>query len=95
MVVMVRLNAQTPLLEQALISHQIPYRSASPFYERSEIETLLQYGRLAWVERRLLAGRKSGCGGQPHLAPVRGAPGIQAVFARGQRLPVWAKPLGG
>jgi DNA helicase II / ATP-dependent DNA helicase PcrA len=56
MVVLVRLNAQTPLLEQALISRQIPYRSASPFYERPEIETLLQYGRLAWVERRLLAG---------------------------------------
>ena len=56
MAVLVRLNAQTTLLEQALISRQIPYRSANPFYERPEIQTLMQYGRLAWVEKRLLAG---------------------------------------
>ena len=56
MAVLVRLNAQTPLLEQALISRQITYRSANPFYERTEIPTLMQYCRLAWVEKRLLAG---------------------------------------
>ena len=54
--VLVRLNAQTPLLEQALIVRQIPYRSASPFYKRPEVQTLVQYGRLAWAEKQLLAG---------------------------------------
>lgn len=46
MAVLVRLNAQTTLLEQALISRQIPYRNANPFYEWPEIQTRMQYGRL-------------------------------------------------
>jgi len=45
MAVLVRLNAQTTLLEQALISRQIPYRNANPFYEWPEIQTRMQYGR--------------------------------------------------
>lgn len=49
MVVLVRLYAQTPYLEQALIERQIPYRvvGSTPFYRRPEIEGLLAYLRLA------------------------------------------------
>ncbi len=45
MVVLVRLYAQTPYLEQNLISSQIPYRvvGSSPFYQRPEIQVLLSY----------------------------------------------------
>lgn len=50
--VLVRLNAQTPPIEQALISQQIPYRVSKPFYARMEIKTLIEYGRLAWYETR-------------------------------------------
>lgn len=56
--ILVRLNAQTPPLEQALISHQLPYRSSNPFFERAEITTLVQYGRLAWAEKQLSAGQR-------------------------------------
>lgn len=56
MAVLVRLNAQTPPVEQALIASQIPYRIEQPFYDRPEIKTLLDYGRVAWVEKRLLTG---------------------------------------
>ncbi len=48
--VLVRLNAQTPPIEQALITANIPYRVGTPFYERREIKTLIHYGRLAWYE---------------------------------------------
>ncbi|MBO1436301.1 ATP-dependent helicase [Meiothermus sp. CFH 77666] len=49
MVVLVRLYAQTPYLEQALIERQIPYRvvGSTPFYQRPEIQTLLAYLQLA------------------------------------------------
>ncbi len=56
--VLVRLNAQTPPIEQQLISHNIPYRVSKPFYERNEIKTLIQYCRIGWVERELLAGKR-------------------------------------
>jgi DNA helicase II / ATP-dependent DNA helicase PcrA len=48
MVVLVRLYAQTPYIEQTLIAHQIPYQvvGSVPFYKRNEIETLLAYVRL-------------------------------------------------
>jgi DNA helicase-2/ATP-dependent DNA helicase PcrA len=44
-VVLVRLYAQTPYLEQSLIERQIPYKvvGSTPFYERPEIQTLLSY----------------------------------------------------
>ncbi|MBF6594017.1 MAG: ATP-dependent helicase [Thermaceae bacterium] len=44
-VVLVRLYAQTPYLEQSLIEWQIPYKvvGGTPFYERTEIQTLLSY----------------------------------------------------
>ena len=58
MAVLVRLNAQTPPIEQALIAAKVPYRVSQPFYERLEIKTLIQYGRLAWLERELLAGKR-------------------------------------
>ncbi len=50
MAVLVRLNAQTPPIEQALITHKIPYVASQPFYDRREIKTLIDYGRLAWYE---------------------------------------------
>jgi len=44
-VVLVRLYAQTPYLEQSLIERQIPYKvvGSTPFYQRPEIQTLLSY----------------------------------------------------
>lgn len=56
MAVLVRLNAQTPPIEQKLIAGDIPYRVSKPFYERPEIAVLIAYCRLAWFERRLAAG---------------------------------------
>jgi DNA helicase-2/ATP-dependent DNA helicase PcrA len=49
MVVLVRLYAQTPYIEQCLIERQIPYRvvGSVPFYQRPEIQVLLAYLRLA------------------------------------------------
>ncbi|MFW6184542.1 MAG: ATP-dependent helicase, partial [Chloroflexota bacterium] len=58
MAVLVRLNAQTPYLEQALIAAEIPFRVSKPFYERWEIKTLIYYVRLAWVEQALQDGRE-------------------------------------
>ena len=51
--VLVRLNAQTPPIEQQLIANEIPYVVSKPFYERPEIRVLIAYCRLAWCERRL------------------------------------------
>jgi DNA helicase II / ATP-dependent DNA helicase PcrA len=56
MAVLVRLNAQTPYIEQFLIEHKLPYRVSQPFYERAEIKTLIEYGRLAWFEQQLQSG---------------------------------------
>lgn len=56
--VLVRLNAQTPPIEQALIAHKIPYRVSQPFYERTEIKTLIHYGRFAWIEHELQNGKR-------------------------------------
>jgi DNA helicase II / ATP-dependent DNA helicase PcrA len=57
--VLVRLNAQTPHIEQELIARRIPYRVSKPFYERLEIKTLIDYCRLAWLEREM---RRNGRG---------------------------------
>jgi len=48
MVVLVRLYAQTPYIEQYLIERQIPYRvvGSLPFYQRPEIQVLLAYLQL-------------------------------------------------
>ena len=56
--VLVRLNAQTPYIEQALIAADLAYRVSLPFYNRSEIQTMIHYVRLAWVERALQEGQK-------------------------------------
>lgn len=56
MAVLVRLNAQMPPLEQVLITQGIPYRVERPFYEQTEIQTLIAYGRVAWLEQRLRQG---------------------------------------
>lgn len=50
--VLVRIYAQTPPIEQFLITRQIPYQivGGDPFYERSEVRTLLAYCQLALWE---------------------------------------------
>lgn len=58
MAVLVRLNAQTPPLEQELIAQNIPYRVSQPFYARPEIQTLVNYGRIAWLEQELRQGKR-------------------------------------
>lgn len=55
--VLVRLNAQTPYIEQGLIAADIPFRVSSPFYNRYEIRLLIYYVRLAWVERVVDGGK--------------------------------------
>ncbi len=57
MAVLVRINAQTPYIEQELITHGIPYRVQQPFYDRPEIRTLIEYTRLAFIEQMLQAGQ--------------------------------------
>jgi DNA helicase-2/ATP-dependent DNA helicase PcrA len=54
--VLVRLNSQTPYLEQQLITRGLPYRISQPFYARAEIVTLINYCRLAWCERCIRSG---------------------------------------
>jgi len=56
MAVLVRLNAQTPYIEQHLIARAIPYRVSKPFYERAEIITLINYCRLAWIDQQIRSG---------------------------------------
>ena len=58
MAVLVRLNAQTPHIEQRLIAAEIPFRVSNPFYNRYEIRTLICYVRLAWVEWAVQTGKK-------------------------------------
>ncbi len=60
MVVLVRIYAQTAYIEQYLIEAQIPYEvvGSEPFYTRPEVADLLHYGRLALLERQLLAGKR-------------------------------------
>ncbi len=52
---LVRVYGQTPAIEQALIQQEIPYELAGnkPFYQRSEVQTLIKYCRLAYIERLL------------------------------------------
>jgi DNA helicase-2/ATP-dependent DNA helicase PcrA len=56
--VLVRLTAQTPPVEQALITAGIPYRIAGeePFFRRREIVDLLRYVELADADALLRAG---------------------------------------
>lgn len=56
--VLVRLTAQTPPIEQALIAAGIPYRVAGeePFFRRREIVELLRYVELAGYDAILRAG---------------------------------------
>lgn len=70
--VLVRIYAQTPPIEQFLITRQIPYQiiGGDPFYERSEVRTLLAYCQLAQWE----ATRKAGT----PLAPADAQPWRQA-----------------
>ena len=60
MAVLVRLNAQTPPIEQKLIAAELPYWVSKPFYERPEIKVLIDYCRLAWLEDRIKKGKSLG-----------------------------------
>lgn len=56
--ILVRLYAQTPYLEQALIEALIPYDivGSQPFYQRQEIRVLMAYLELALLERQKIRG---------------------------------------
>lgn len=56
--VLVRVYAQTPPVEQALMAANLPYvvEGDVPFYQRGEVQTLVDYCRLAFTEKLLLAG---------------------------------------
>ncbi|MBX3012872.1 MAG: ATP-dependent helicase [Caldilineaceae bacterium] len=60
MAVLVRVYAQTPPVEQALMAANLPYvvEGDTPFYQRSEVQTLVDYCRLAFMEKLLLAGTR-------------------------------------
>jgi DNA helicase II / ATP-dependent DNA helicase PcrA len=58
--VLVRVFAQTPPIEHALIAAHIPYRlpnDTAPFYRRAEVLDLLHYVTLAQLELTLRAGK--------------------------------------
>ena len=56
--VLVRVYAQTPPVEQALITLDIPYvvEGDLPFYLRPEVQALVDYCRLAFFEKQLAGG---------------------------------------
>lgn len=56
--VLVRVYAQTPPVEQGLITLDIPYvvEGDLPFYLRPEVQALVDYCRLAFLEKQLAAG---------------------------------------
>lgn len=57
--ILVRLTAQTPTVEQALIEAGIPYRIAGdePFFARREVADLLKYAELAAGDAQLRRGQ--------------------------------------
>lgn len=57
--VLVRMYAQTPPIESALVDAHIPYKvvGSVPFYKRTEILALIDYLRLGVVEQGLLANQ--------------------------------------
>ncbi len=56
--ILVRVYSQTPPVEQALITLDIPYvvEGDLPFYLRPEVQALVDYCRLAFLERQLAGG---------------------------------------
>jgi DNA helicase-2/ATP-dependent DNA helicase PcrA len=56
--ILVRIYAQTPPIEQALIQRAIPYEvvGGEPFYERAEVRLLLDYCHVAQMEQLLHKG---------------------------------------
>ena len=70
--VLVRLYAQTPYLEQALLEEDLPYRvvGSSPFYARPEVLTLLDYLRLAQWERGMAPPGPVGAALAPPSSPA-------------------------
>lgn len=71
--ILVRLYAQTPYIEQALIEAQIPYRvvGSPPFYRRPEIETLLAYLELGRLEAEPDPSRLAQAWGLTYNRPTR------------------------
>ncbi len=59
---LVRVYAQTPPVEQALIAQNIPYvvEGDLPFYLRPEVQALVDYCRLAYLEKQLGLGTNRG-----------------------------------
>ena len=57
MAVLVRTFAQTPPVEQAFVVADIPYSilGQQPFYKRPEVQTLIDYCRLAYMDSQLAA----------------------------------------
>ncbi|MGB0388756.1 MAG: ATP-dependent helicase [Ardenticatenaceae bacterium] len=60
LVVLIRIYAQTPYIEQFLIEKRIPYLVVGnvPFYRRREVVTLTNYCRVAIIEEQLRTGEK-------------------------------------
>ena len=60
LVVLIRVYAQTPYIEQFLITKRIPYLVVGniPFYRRAEVVTLINYCRVAMIEEALRTGKK-------------------------------------
>ena len=70
--ILVRLYAQTPYLEQALLEAGLPYRvvGSSPFYARPEVVTLLDYLKLAQREREMAPPGPVGAALAPPSSPA-------------------------
>ncbi|MCK5806454.1 MAG: ATP-dependent helicase, partial [Lentisphaeria bacterium] len=58
MVVLVRTFAQSPPVEQAFIAADIPYSifGQQPFYKRPEVQTLVDYCRVAYLDKLMADG---------------------------------------
>ena len=74
MAVLVRTFAQTPPVEQAFVAADIPYSilGQQPFYKRPEVQTLIDYCRVAYLDSQLTAGRLSERGADRPVPPLVG-----------------------
>ncbi|EKD49363.1 MAG: hypothetical protein ACD_63C00170G0003 [uncultured bacterium] len=72
MAVLYRTNAQSRVLEEALLSEGIPYRivGALRFYERKEIKDMLAYLRVVASDRDFMSFRRIASGGEKTLDAV-------------------------
>jgi DNA helicase-2/ATP-dependent DNA helicase PcrA len=60
LVILIRIYAQTPYIEQFMIEKRIPYLivGSVPFYRRTEVVTLLNYCHVAMIDKKLQAGQE-------------------------------------